>query len=132
MPAKNQQQNNNRNSNLWQPWAKYDAKPYEWLYSEDSFERSIDRDKPVQIFQTCQYSEIEHHVPYWSIENPHEPAGYQDLSCFDAINGKRFKIAKRLVDLHGAGFWQVGDLFTLQVRGCCSIVNIIAEETEQE
>lgn len=110
-----------------EPWAKYYAKPYEWKFSEDSFERSLEKKKPVQIYKFCQYNGVEKDCPIWSIDNPNEPVDKQDIAVFASAEGDTFKIAKRLVILHGQGRWNIGDFVTLHVRGCCNIVNIIEQ-----
>lgn len=108
------------------PWAKYDARPYEWLFSEDSFQRSIERNMPVRIFKYCQYQGIEKR-PYYSVEDSTEPEGFQDIAIFASSEGDKFELAKRIVDLEGQGRLHIGDFVTLHVRGCCNIVGIIEQ-----
>lgn len=114
-------------NNIDKPWAEYNAQNHEWLFSEDSYERSIIRRQPVHIYKYCQYDSIEKDWPIWSIEDARKPAGYQDLAVFASPEGLTYKISKRIVDLHGEGRWHVGGFFTLHVRGCCNIVGIIEE-----
>jgi hypothetical protein len=112
---------------LRDPWSRHDAKEYEWLRSEDSYIRAIERGLPDRRYM-CQYKEIKTE-PVYSVEDSVEPAGFQDIAVFKARDEqqeevKSFEISKRLVDLEGDGRWRVGDWLTLKIRGCCNVVAI--------
>jgi hypothetical protein len=112
---------------LRDPWSRHDAKEYEWVRSEDSYIRAIERGLPDKAY-ICRYHEIKKE-PVYSVENSTEPEGFQDIAVFKSYLSQKeeekiFEISKRLVDLEGKGRWHIGDWVTLKIRGCCNIVAI--------